>query len=441
MPDNPQAQPGRSHATTTATLVPRMVREMFSAAQNAHDEGKQTAYTFIASAYDEIIRAMDIVPIWVENFAGICGAKRVATGYLEKAESGYLSRTMCTYALCGLGYDAWREELGTLPPNAPWGGMPRPDMMLGTGAMICDPRAKWYQAAQQYMPDVPVHVNNILWPPFQQNVDHREVQDYYVKYMTGELRNLVAFLERQTGRKLDIDRLAETVDLVDRTWNLVWETHELRRARPTPMGTGDVFNTMVPQVFMLGTREALDFYTTLNRELKERIAAGLTSVPDEKYRLMWGGGIPAWFALADFDYFASKGASFPVEITYRLIEPLYHLDMPQTNDPIERIAWRWFKYWTYWYDDARKRLGSYPEVERMIRYIEDYQIDGVVIHEAFSCRTWHPGLICQLNTLKRVYRDIPILVFESDMVDISSYNEEATHQQIDTLIDILEDSE
>ena len=88
--------------------------------------------------------------------------------------------------------------------------------------------------------------------------------DYYVKYMIGELRSLVAFLERQTGRKLDIDRLAETVDLVDRTWNLVWETHELRRARPTPMGTGDVFNTMVPQVFMLGTQQALDFYMGKN---------------------------------------------------------------------------------------------------------------------------------------------------------------------------------
>jgi len=206
------------------------------------------------------------------------------------------------------------------------------------------------------------------------------------------------------------------------------------------MGTGDVFNTMVPLVFMLGTRQAFDFYTTLNKELKERIAGGLASVPNEKHRLMWGGGLPAWYALGDFDYFGSKGASFPVEITYRLIEPLYNLDMPPTSDPIEHIAWRWFNYWTYWYDDARKRPGSYPEVERMIRYIEDYNIDGVVISEAFSCRTWHAGLLCQLNTLKKVYREIPTLVFEGDMIDIGSYNEAATHQRIDAFIDILEDA-
>jgi len=440
LPENPDIQTGksRSHATVAATLIPRMVKDMLAAGQRAHEEGKLTAYTLIASAYDEIIRAMDIVPLWVENFAGICSAKRNAMPFLEKAESHYFSRSMCTYALCCLGFDALREESGGMPSNAPWGGLPRPDMMLGTGTMICDPRVKWFQAARQYMPDVPIHMTNVLWPAYQQNIDHREVQDYYIRFMVSELRDLVAFLEQRTGRKMDWDRLAGLVDLADRTWNLFWETHELRRAVPTPMGTGDAFNTMVPLAFMLGTQQALDFYTALNQELKNRINNRMASIPDEKYRLMWGGGLAPWFALSDFDYFAAKGASFPVEISYRLAEPLYNLNLPRTSDPIEHIAWRWFKYLTYWYDAARKRNGSYPEVERMIRYIDDYQIDGIVIHEAFSCRTWHPGLICQLNTLKKIYRDIPTLVLESDMVDIGSYNESETHQRIDSFIDILE---
>lgn len=441
MPER-ESSPGkpRGHATHTATLVPGLVRGMLADAQRAHDEGKQTAYTFIQSAYDEIVRAMDIVPIWVENFAGVCGAKRAAVRYLEKAESGFLSRSMCTYALCGLGYDALREETGAIPPGAPWGGMPRPDMMLGTGSMICDPRHKWFQQAQQYMPDVPVSLTNILWPPYQQNIDHREVESYYVSYMRGELRELVAFLEKQTGRKMDWDRLAALVDLSDRTWNIFWETYELRRARPAPMGTGDAFNTMVPLNFMLGTREAYDFYLALNRELRERIAAGLGSSREEKYRLLWGGGLAAWFALNDFDYFSERGAAFPADISYRLAEPVYRLDLPHTNDPLEHLAWRWVRYWTAWYNAARRRRGSYPEVERMIEYIENYGIDGVVVHEAFSCRTWHPGLLNQLVTLKQVYREIPTLVLESDMVDISSYDEAATRLRIDNFIELLEDA-
>jgi len=250
--------------------------------------------------------------------------------------------------------------------------------------------------------------------------------------------------------------LSEFVDLGERTWNLIWETYELRRAVPTPMGTGDAMNTMVPMVFMMGTQQCYDFYLGLNKELKDKIARKEGVVENEKYRLLWGGGLPSWFALTDFNYFNSKGAVFPVETTYRMIEPIYRLNIPDTNDPIERLAWRWFGYWTYWYEKAKKRPGSEPDVERLIQYIEDYQIDGVVMHEAFSCRTWHLGLIWQLNQLRKIYKPIPVLILgkdgekktgkrelpslilESDIIDISSYSEVDTRNRIDAFIETLE---
>jgi benzoyl-CoA reductase/2-hydroxyglutaryl-CoA dehydratase subunit BcrC/BadD/HgdB len=118
---------------------------------------------------------------------------------------------------------------------------------------------------------------------------------------------------------------------------------------------------------------------------------------------------------------------------------------------VERLAWRWLRYWTYWYDKARKRPGSEPDVERLIQYIEDYKIDGIVMHEAFSCRTWHLGLIWQLNQLKKIYRPIPVLslgkparrenpslILESDIIDMSSYSEVETRSKIDAFIETLE---
>ena len=60
------------------------------------------------------------------------------------------------------------------------------------------------------------------------------------------------------------------------------------------------------------------------------------------------------------------------------------------------------------------------------------------MHEAFSCRSWHPGLIWKLNLLKKVYRDMPSLILESDIVDISSYSEADTHSRIDAFIETLE---
>ncbi len=432
-----------------------MVKAAIAEGNRAKEAGKPTAYTFIGCGYDEIIRAMDITPLWTESFAGICAAKRDATRFLERAEGENFSRSLCTYATCGLGFDAWREELGEMPPESPWGGQARPDVMLSSGQMICDPRYKWYQAAQQYMPDVPIYVHYAFWPPYEDDIDVREVQDYYVRYMTEGLRGLVRFLEEHTSQRMDWDRLSELVNLTDRTWNLIWDTHELRRAIPTPMDTGDAMNTMVPMAFMMATQQCYDFYKDLYSELRYLIDNKIGVVSEEKYRLLWGGGLPSWFALNDFNYFWSKGAVFPVEITYRLIEHIDKLDIPKNCDPLEHIAWRYVKFWTRWYDQARRRPGSHPDVERMIQYIEDYKIDGIVMHEAFSCRTWHPGLIWQLGLLKKIYKPIPVLILgrdgktrqehrelpslilESDIVDMSSYSEADTHSRIDAFIETL----
>jgi benzoyl-CoA reductase/2-hydroxyglutaryl-CoA dehydratase subunit BcrC/BadD/HgdB len=434
------------------------VKDSIGGTVKAREEGKSIAYTFIVCSYDEIIRAMDIVPVWTENYAGICGAKRDAERFLERAESLNFSRSLCTYALCGLGFDQWREELGEMPPDSPWGGQAKPDFMLSSGQILCDPRNKWYQAVQQYIPDVPIYNVGLPWPLYEDDIDVAEVEGYYIKYIVEELRGLVKFLEKHTGRKMDWDRLSELVDLGERTWNLIWETYELRRAVPTPMGTGDAMNTMVPMVFMLGTQEGYDFFLDLNKELKEKIARKEGVVKDEKYRLLWGGGLPSWFALTDFNYFNSKGAVFPAETTYRMIEPIYRLNIPDTNDPLERLAYRWIRYWTYWYDKAKKRPGSEPDVERLIQYIEDYKIDGIVMHEAFSCRTFHLGLIWQLNQLRKIYKPIPVLVLgkdgnktkgkrelpslilESDIIDMSSYSEVDTRNRIDAFIETLEQS-
>ena len=448
----------RRHATEAAGKIGPMVKASIGGTVKAREEGKSIAYTFIVCSYDEIIRAMDIVPVWTENYAGICGAKRDAERFLERAESLNFSRSLCTYALCGLGFDQWREKLGEMPPDAPWGGQAKPDFMLSSGQILCDPRNKWYQAVQQYIPDVPIYNVGLPWPLYEDDIEVAEVEGYYVKYIVEELRGLVKFLEKHTGRKMDWDRLSELVDLGERTWNLIWETYELRRAVPTPMGTGDAMNTMVPMVFMLGTQEGYDFFLDLNKELKEKIARKEGVVEDEKYRLLWGGGLPSWFALTDFNYFNSKGAVFPAETTYRMIEPIYHLNIPDTNDPLERLAYRWIRYWTYWYDKAKKRPGSEPDVERLIQYIEDYKIDGIVMHEAFSCRTFHLGLIWQLNQLRKIYKPIPVLVLgkdgnktkgkrelpslilESDIIDMSSYSEVDTRNRIDAFIETLEQS-
>jgi benzoyl-CoA reductase/2-hydroxyglutaryl-CoA dehydratase subunit BcrC/BadD/HgdB len=435
----PEGKKPRQLATQAAGRVPKIARANLIATVKAKEQGKKVAYAFIDSGQEEILRAMDIVPAWVESFSGICAAKRDAERFLQKAEVENLSRSLCTYATCNLGFDIWRQELsGEIPPDAPWGGVGKPDMIIGSGQQLCDPRFKWPQATQHYLQSVPVFIGGMYYPPWDPKVDHKEQEKLYVKYTTEELREQVKFCERHTGKKMNWDRLSEIVDLTDRTWDLFIETYELRKAIPTPMDTGDAMNTMVPFAFNLGTQEAYDFYQALNAELHQKIAEKKGVAENEKYRLAWGAGLPSWFALADFQYFNDKGVVFPVEVTYRNAERIDRLELPKTSDPLEHCAWRRVRFWTHWYDKARKRPGSLPKVERIIEYIEEYKCDGVVFHSAFSCRSWHAGIMQQAEVLRKVYGDIPALIMEGDIVDITAYNEADTHHRIDTFIGALD---
>jgi len=417
-------------STEMSKRVRMMVKGMAQKAHEARAKGQPVAYLFIGSYYDEILRAMDIVPVGTENFAGLCAAKMDAERFLDKAESEGYPRHLCTYATCGIGFDAMRRELGTQPPNAPDGGMAMPTVMLGSGMMICDPRYKWYQAAQRYN-DVPVHVHGFLWPPVDANL--KEVQGYYVKYIRDELQGLVEFLEKQLGKKMDWDRLSEVLDLSERTLKVWNDAYQLRKAVPAPMPTEDALNTMVPGFFMLGTQEALDFYQELYKEISYRVDHKIGVIPNEKYRLLWGAGLPPWFSLIIFNYFESLGAVFPIETAY---PPLPIVEVPRELHPLDRLALRAFKQCTYRYEKAQKHSGS-PDVEWLLELIQDYKIDGVVCHRASTCRTLHVGQIHLLNVLKQ-YTDIPTLILESDIVDMRSYSEADTHAKIDAFIETVD---
>lgn len=424
-----------SARTIKTTEAARKVRAFTKGiSQKAHEAaaaGEPIAYCFIMSLHDEILRSMDITPIWTENYAAISSVKRQAERFISKAEADGYARDLCTYCTINIGFDALRQECGGIPPESPDGGMEKPTVMLGTGMMICDPRYKSYQIAQRYS-DVPMYVHGLLWPPADAKV--AEVQDYYVKYLTEELRGLVDFLEKHTNKKMDWDRLNDTIDLSNRTIQVWHDAYELRKAVPAPMPTEDAMNTMVPGHFWMGTQQAFDFYQDLYNELKQRVADKVGVIPEEKYRILWAAGLPPWFALAIFNYFESLGAVFPMETTYH---PPVPVEIPSSaKHPLERLAWRFFRQWTYRHEAAQRRSGD-PAVEQVLDMIEDYKIDGILAHRAATCRTVHVGQIHLMNVLKD-YCNLPTLILESDICDVQAFDDAGTMAKIDSFVDLLE---
>lgn len=414
-------------ATQAVKKVRSMVRTMYTSAQEAKRSGTPVAYCMIASHYDEILRAMDIVPIWTENYAGLCAAKRSNERFIMKAEAEGYSSAVCGYVRTGIGFDALRAECGDIPTDSPDGGMVMPDILLGS-SQTCDPRFKWYQALGKYM-NIPIHNIDVVTPSVTADLD--EVKDYYVKYQYEQFTGLISFLEEYTKKKLDPERLWAVIDLSDKTWRRWWEVDQLRKAVPSPMPSEDHYNAMVPGRFYCGTPEALAFYDELYQEVKERVENGIGVVPDEKYRLLFGGGLPPWHTMWIFNYFESLGAVFVIENAYRSFDPV---EVPvKVNDPVMYLAWRVLLRNTQRFDKARKRSG-HPVVERLLDLIKEYKIDGVMFHASRSCRATTVGQLHMKNLFQK-YVDIPAIQLISDMVDLRDYSEAMWKAQIDAFVE------
>ena len=430
MAEKPAEKTTSTKATETVKKVRAIVRGLYQNAREAKEKGQPTAYTMTACQYDEILAAMDIVAVWTENYAGLSAAKRDAERFVLKAEADGYSNVICGYVRVGLGFDAMRKELGGIPENAPDGGMVLPDMLLGCGAG-CDPRFKWYQALGRYM-NVPTFSFDVILPPVDADLDM--VKDYYIKYQLEQFRELVAFLEQQTKKKLDYDRLWETINLSNAAWQKWWEVDQLRKAIPGPMPAEDHYNAMVPGFYCCGTQLAVDFYQELYDEVKRRVDNKIGVIPDEKYRLLFGGGLPPWHTMWMFNYFETLGAVFVIENAYRVYDPV---EVPShVKDPLEYLAWRTFLRWTQRFDKAKKRSGI-ATVERLLEFIDDYAIDGVVTHATRSCRATTVG---QIDWLRRLndYTKVPTMQLISDIIDVRDYSEAQWKAQIDAFVEAVD---
>ncbi len=417
-------------STRTANEAYKFIKEMYSRARQARDEGAPIAWVMTGSLVAaEVLRTMGVASVYPENYGAVCAAKRCAEPLLVKAEAEGYSNLICGYARAGLGHAIMRSELGMIPPDAPEGGLADPDVMIG-GTSHCDPGFKWFQAASRYM-NVPYHPVEILIPPI--DADLKSAWPRYVRYGVEGLRGLVAFLERQLGRKLDYDKLQSTVDIAQKTLWTWWQCQELRKAVPCPMPSEDDFAIFPPAYYFLGEQQALDFYRGLYDELKYRVDNKIGVIPDEKFRLLWGGGLPPWHNMGMFNYFESLGAVFVTETHYNYGRA-YQYDSPD-DDPLERIVKYTLHRFVQWHEKAARGCGQ-PQVQRLLDLIQDYQIDGIVMHASVSCRFTTIGNMFYKDVLQN-YLKIPTLFIESDIVDSRGYSESQFKERIDGFVDIL----
>ena len=322
--------------TDTGSEAYKFTKLMYSRATEAIQEGKPVIWIKGSGAQqiELLAAAFDVAAVYPENYAAACAAKQAAAPFIDYSEADGFSNLICSYAKCGLGYARRLGELGTVPPEAPLGGMPKPALMI-VNKVVCDAGYKWFQSVARYL-EVPCC--GVDGPLMQVGEDWEEKWKYVIDYVAKELRELAAVLEKVTGQKLNIDKLSQLVAISDKVREVWHNCDELRKAVPCPMAGEDYWSAMVPGYWLPGEEITLDFYNRLYSELKERVDSKIGAIPNEKYRLFWWW-LPPWHTMELLNYLEELGALIVFE------SPAYHPDRPppipeSETDPFRRLAWR-----------------------------------------------------------------------------------------------------
>ena len=164
------------------------------------------------------------------------------------------------------------------------GLMPVPSAVLGL-LYPCDGAPMLHQVLEhnEAWKDVPIFSCD---PPYTS--DERAVN-----YFADELRRMVDFLQKHTGRTIDMKRLVEVCDESNKAYSLWQEYNELRRNVPSPHGweIGGAQAFAITQCFVAGDPRCTDWFHQLLKCGEERVKAGQgaskTEGWKEKIRLFW----------------------------------------------------------------------------------------------------------------------------------------------------------
>jgi benzoyl-CoA reductase/2-hydroxyglutaryl-CoA dehydratase subunit BcrC/BadD/HgdB len=372
-------------------------------------EGSDKKIAWITSGGPvEFLIAADIIPIYPENHGAMLGASRMSVELCEVAEGLGYSRDLCSYA---------RGDIGSaITKKSPIGGLPRPDFLLACNN-ICGTVLKWYQALSRLF-NVPLF---FLDTPF---VHHKLVPESLL-YVRRQFEELISFLESQTHKKFDRDRLTEVVRYSGES-AVLWKAVLNQCAhRPSPMSCFDAFINMAPIVTLRGTKEVSDFYREMKNELQERIARGISAVPAERFRLLWDN-IPIWYKMREHsDLFASYGACLVAD-TYT---NAWVFEGLETEDPLVGLA--------HAYTTAYLNISIDLMVERVVELLSRFAVDGLVIHSNRSCKPYSLGQY-DIQRIIRERTGIPSVVIEADMTDARAYSDAQVRTRVEAFMETLQ---
>ena len=382
---------------------------------NYYIEAKTTQQKPIAwvtsGAPVEFLYAMDVLPIYPENYAAMCAASHQSVELMEAAEAAGFSQDICAYARTDFGADILQ--------GGPAAGLPAPHFLL-CSTNICKTVIKWYEVvARKY--DVPLF---IVDTPFLHDGLSRALIDYTV----SQFKDLELFLADFLSRPFDHDRFIEVLSL-SREASMYWrQMLYLCKTIPAPINSLDSFIHLGPIVTLRGTRACVDYYKFLYEEVAERARKKIGSIPDEKYRVLWDN-LPVWFKMSHLGkFFEEKSCALVVTTYANSWGGLDDYKEDPTGDVYTAIASAYLNVYI--------NLGFEERIKYLAQLIEEFSLTGFIMHSNRSCKPYSVGMYRLREELSNLTGK-PGVVIEADQNDPRVYSDAQVETRLEAFIESM----
>lgn len=355
----------------------------------------------------EVFHAMDIPIITNQWWSAYISAKQLSSRYFDSmVDAGYPANS-CKY--CSLGFAC---TLANDPNTAPWGGLPRPTVLVARLTCDCIQHVfgQWAQAlGSEFFPmEAPAWEDkDPQWFTHAADDWERVYQPDRIAHMVQEIAELIELLERRTGRKFDEAKFHHLMERINEQEGYIWEAAQaIGRATPCPVSIAEqMSNTMIPQ-WHRGSDWAVAHAKKFRDEVQERIGKGLGAAEDERLRLMWiGAGVwhdPGFYQALE----ETVGAVFVWSMYMPFAGPAYIRELK--GKPMEALASR--------IASMNETLHLPPWMNSwMVAEAERCGIDAAVMLFPPDNRLSQSGN--KLTAMALEQAGVPVLMIDADMVD------------------------
>jgi benzoyl-CoA reductase subunit B len=362
----------------------------------------------------EIFHVMNIPLISNQWWSAYISAKQLSARYFAVLDKLGYPANSCRY--CSLGLAC---TLDNDPTTAPWGGLPKPTLLVARTTCECIRHVFGQWAAALGTEFFPLEAPG--WTHQDPDWFRKSQTEWEILYeprrielLVKEMRDLIALLEARTGREFDEEKFVALMRDINEQERYIAEAAEMvGAARPCPVSIAEQMpNTMISQ-WHRGSSWALHHAKRFRDEVAARVAEGIGASSNERVRLMWiGAGLwhdPGFYSALEDRY----GAVFVWSMYMPFAGPQYIREL--RDKPLHALA---------------SRICSMNEVLHLPPWMNSWMvseaqrcgIDAAVILVPPDNRLSQSGT--KLTQLALQDAGVPTLMISADMVDAKEWSHE-----------------